>query len=99
MPEKPTKEIASNTGPLITIERLPNGFSLMKSLYRHIFIPPQVMSELLFGTQRYSDEEEYLAHHNISEFLVIENAPEPPSDIEYLETGEKYAISLALFEG
>ena len=35
--------IVSNTGPLITLEKLPDGFAFIRSLYEHILVPRQVI--------------------------------------------------------
>jgi predicted nucleic acid-binding protein len=51
MPEPSSKassrrSIVSNTEPFISRKKVTGGFSLFRSLYDQVFIPPQVLSEL-----------------------------------------------------
>lgn len=89
----PSDEIVSNTGPLITLERLPGGYDLMRRLYRRILIPPQVLAELAAGLTATMD---YLEHHHIQDLVAVEGAPDPAPQLARLDEGERYAIALAL---
>jgi len=101
----PPDEIVSNTGPLITLERLPGGYDLMRQLYRRILIPAQVLAELAAGlpTQVLAElaaglptTTNYLEYHHIQDFITIEVAPDPAPRLARLDEGERYAIALAL---
>lgn len=89
----PPDEIVSNTGPLITLERLPGGYDLMRQLYRRILIPSQVLAELAAGLPTTTN---YLEYHHIQDFITIEVAPDPAPRLARLDEGERYAIALAL---
>ena len=41
------REVVSDTGPLISLERLPDGHQWMQELYTGIVMPPSVTDELL----------------------------------------------------
>jgi predicted nucleic acid-binding protein len=85
-------EIVSNTGPLITLERLPSSYDLMRQLYRRILIPPQVLAELAAGLPTTTN---YLEYHHIQDFIAVEAAPDPAPQLARLDEGERYAIALA----
>lgn len=90
--------IVSNTGPLISFERFPDGFQLARKLYGKILIPRQVMNELY--TYQFPSAEAYLMFYGIENFIEIKDISAstdlitvPPfSD---LDEGEKWAIELA----
>ena len=85
--------IVSDTGPLISLEKLSNGYGFIRKLYQKIIVPPTVMDELTQG-----DKEVYLKTFGITDFLIIQtpkNQCEIP-DIEKLHTGEIEAINLAI---
>ena len=46
MPE-PDRVVVSDTGPFITLERLPGGFALLRQLYDRVLLPEQVLDGLL----------------------------------------------------
>ena len=51
-PEQPTHalwRIVSDTGPLISLERMTGGFPFIRRLYDRIIVPPAVLDELGFG--------------------------------------------------
>lgn len=87
------REAVSDTGPLISLEKISGGFSLLRSLFDRVLVPPQVVEELR-GDGRFGDD--YLLHHGLSGFIHIVEAPLPSSSLASLDTGERYAISLAL---
>jgi predicted nucleic acid-binding protein len=87
--------IVSNTGPFITLERLPDGFSLLWRLFDQVFIPPEVLEELAEGMT----PEQYLAAHDLEDFVVVEAVDFSDPDLEPLDLGERAAIALALEKG
>ena len=91
--------IVSDTGPLITIEKLSDGYSLLRKLYKKILIPEAVMHELAQGS--FEGTKAYLNHYEIHDLLEIEQVlPRTPlAGIEILDQGEREAIQLARSEG
>jgi predicted nucleic acid-binding protein len=89
-PSSSQRSIVSNTGPFISLEKVTGGFSLLRSLYDRVFIPPQVLSEL-------GPVQSYLKDRNIENLVIVEAVVLPEdSDLDLLDAGEQYAISLAL---
>lgn len=86
------KVIVSDTGPLISLEKLDHGFDLMRGLYKRIIIPPKVMEEISEGSNQ-----DYVKQFAIEDFIVIQKVKDIPDlpGIETLHEGEKQAISLA----
>ena len=41
------RQIVSDTGLLITLEKLPDGYQFIRKLYDTIIIPPTVLTELV----------------------------------------------------
>jgi len=95
MPEPSSKTtesriIVSNTGPFISLEKIKDGFSLIRSLYDQVFIPPQVVNEL-------DSSQDYLKKRNLEDLVIVEEVTlSDDSDLELLDLGEQYAIALAL---
>jgi predicted nucleic acid-binding protein len=87
------RDVVSDTGPLISFERIPGGFAIMRRIVRIVIIPPQVLEELQSGFPLGAD---YLTRHGIGDFIRVEPAPPPPPAVLTLDTGERYAISLAV---
>ena len=88
--------VASDTGPLISLEKLQTGYWLLKQLYTSLLIPPIVMQELMAGTDH--TPEHYCKHYQITDFLTI---IEPTTTFQHtdnitLHEGEIQAIALAL---
>ena len=49
MPQKNTlHSVVSNTGPLISLERMEGGFDFAKKLYQSIYIPETVLKEVSY---------------------------------------------------
>lgn len=88
-------DVVSDTGPLISFERIPGGFAIMRRIVRIVIIPPQVLEELQSGLPL---GDGYLAHHGIGDFIRVEPAPPPPPEVLTLDTGERYAILPLLVE-
>lgn len=90
------EEAVSDTGPLISLERLPNGHQWMQELYTRILIPPSVADELIAGG--YEDVGSYEEHFGVESLLRVSSvrgAPSPP-EIKHLHSGEREATRLAL---
>ncbi|VAX35101.1 Shikimate kinase I [hydrothermal vent metagenome] len=86
------RSIISDTGPLISLEKLNGGYSFIQQLYDKIIIPSKVLEEI---GQNFPAQ--YLSHYNIEHLIEVREVSEI-SDISGLETlheGEVQAISLA----
>lgn len=93
------RRVVSDTGPLISLEKLAGGFRFIRKLYDVVLVPPAVLDELAQG--RFESTEAYLAHYDAADLLEIKDVS--PSSIEaemdHLDEGERQAIQLALGEG
>ncbi len=90
------RDYVSDTGPLISFERIPGGFALLRRLVGGIFVPPQVIEELVAVLPLGTD---YLTHYGIGDFVRVEAAPPPPPATHGLDDGESHALSLAIARG
>ncbi|HZI74350.1 MAG TPA: hypothetical protein VFD73_10065 [Gemmatimonadales bacterium] len=91
--------IASDTGPLITLEKLGGGFRFIRLLYDKILIPRVVLEELVQG--QFLSPRAYIEHYGIADLLEVveaQEAREIPGG-ELLDAGEIKAIQLALERG
>jgi predicted nucleic acid-binding protein len=52
--------IISNTGPLITLEKLSDGYGFIRKLYDRMLIPPTVLEELFQG--QFVSAKAYIEH-------------------------------------
>ena len=43
------QQIVSNTGPLISLEKLNQGYNFIRCLYEKLIIPPAVLDEVAEG--------------------------------------------------
>lgn len=91
--------IVSDTGPLITLEKLSDGYSFIRKLYKKILIPQAVMLELAQGS--FENTLAYLNHYEVEDLFeireVLSNITLP--GLEILDRGEREAIILAQSEG
>ncbi len=89
-------KIVSNTGPIISLEKLRDGFNFIHKLYEKIILPPAVLQELSQGD--FTSPLEYLRHFKIEDLIEIKPVQNICSiyEIERLDEGEKQAISLAI---
>ena len=90
------RETVSDTGPLITLEKLGDGFRFIRLLYDKIIIPHAVLDELAQG--QFLSPQAYLEHYEIKDLLEVVEAQgdlKVPG-IEVLDTGERQAIQTAL---
>ncbi|HEV8715699.1 MAG TPA: hypothetical protein VGX03_23080 [Candidatus Binatia bacterium] len=88
--------IVSNTGPLISLEKLHQGHDFIRRLYDKVIIAPAVLEEVAVG--QFDTPEEYLQHYAISDLIevrMVSQAHELP-EAERLHEGEIQAIQLAL---
>lgn len=93
------RRIASDTGPLITLEKLSNGYRFIRLLYDKILIPRVVLEELVQG--QFLDTRAYLDHYGIADLLQvvdIQGDRDIPGDT-LLDAGEIKAIQLAMETG
>lgn len=93
------RETASDTGPLITLEKLSDGYRFIRILYDKILIPRTVLDELAQG--QFLSTRAYLEHYGIEDLLeVVETRGdlEVPG-VELLDVGEREAIQVALERG
>ena len=85
--------IVSDTGPLISLEKMERGFDFIHKLYDIILVPPAVLDEL---TEYYPSSEAYLQHYRIKNFIQVIPVQELNIlDRNHLHDGESQAISLA----
>ena len=94
----PGSEAVSDTGPLISFEKLPGGFSLLKQLLSKLYIPAEVLAELEAG----HPGADYLADHGLDGFVeVVSESSNPWGELhaERLDAGERAAIGLAIAKG
>jgi predicted nucleic acid-binding protein len=93
------RAVVSDTGPLISLEKVQGGFGFIRLLYDRIIVPPAVVDELYQG--QFLSAEAYLAHYAIADLvevaLVSAHAGLP--EIRLLDRGEREAIALALERG
>lgn len=85
--------VVSDTGPLISFEKIDGGFALLRRIVGLILVPSQVYMELSAGLP---GEASYSEHFGLSGLLRIVEAPVPPEATRGLDDGERYAIALAL---
>lgn len=88
--------VVSDTGPLISFEKIEGGFSFLRRMVGTVLIPPQVYMELTAGFQA---GRSYFDHFGIADLVRIVEAPLPPAAANGLDEGERYAIALALSQG
>jgi len=85
--------VVSDTGPFITLERLPGGFELLRQLYDRVLLPERVLEELAEGRPSGSA---YLEEFGIRDLVQVVAVPSDASGLEALDSGERAALSLAL---
>ena len=87
--------IVSDTGPLISLEKITGGYELFAKLFDRIVIPPVVLKEVSEGM---ADADEYLRKHGIEELIEIQSVSTvvQPLALEQLHRGEVEAIQLAI---
>ena len=90
------RRVASDTGPLITLEKLPDGYRFIRRLYDKILVPPAVLEEQVQG--QFSSSEAYLNHYRINDLfeVVAVQGEQELAELDLLNRGEQEAIRLAL---
>ena len=90
------QQIVSNTGPLISLEKLNQGYDFIRCLYEKLIIPPAVLDEVAEG--HFVDPQDYLHYYNIIDLIEIRSVSQTPviSEAERLHDGETQAIQLVL---
>jgi uncharacterized protein len=95
MPEPP-RTVVSNTGPFITLEKLPGGFKLLRQLYDRVLLPERVLAELTEGIPA---GEGYLKRFGIEDLVEVVEVASTDQDLAALEAGERDALALAIEKG
>ncbi len=86
--------IVSDTGPLISLEKLENGYEFIKKLYGKIVVPKIVSEELYQG--QFTNWYDYQSFYSIGDFVsIIDKKLIILPILENLDAGEKQAIQLA----
>lgn len=90
------RQIVSDTGPLISLEKLSQGYDFIRQLYDKLIIAPAVLEEVAAG--QFATPEEYLQHYGISDLIEVRTVSQPHElpEAERLHEGETQAIQLAL---
>jgi predicted nucleic acid-binding protein len=89
------RRIVSNTGPLISLEKLRQGYDFIRQLYNTIIIPPGVLDEVAEG--QFATPHAYLQHYGIEDLIVVQAVlqSEQLPEAARLHIGEAQAIQLA----
>ncbi|MBF0507792.1 MAG: hypothetical protein HQK57_02570 [Deltaproteobacteria bacterium] len=89
------RTVVSNTGPLITLETMRDGYEFIQRLYDKIIVPPEVLKEVSW---RLGDPKKYLQEHQITHLIETQEASSIIQVKEFanLHRGEIEAISLAV---
>ena len=90
------RRIISNTGPLISLEKLNHGYDFIRRLYEKVIIPPAVLDEIAQG--QFKNPDAYLRYYGIMDLIeiIVVSKRYNFSGMERLHEGEKQAIQLAL---
>jgi uncharacterized protein len=90
------RRIVSNTGPLISLEKLYRGYDFMRQLYDTIIIPASVLNEVAEGA--FAHPHAYLQHYGIVDLIEVHavSLNERFPEAARLHIGEAQAIQLAL---
>ena len=78
--------IVCDTGPLISLEKLANGYSFISQMYEKLVIPEEVLDEVTYG---YSNSSVYIKHFAIENLL----------DIRSISATEELPLQFRLHEG
>jgi predicted nucleic acid-binding protein len=90
------RRIVSNTGPLISLEKLQQGYAFIRQLYDTIIIPVGVLNEVAEG--QFATPHAYLQYYGIVDLIevqVVSRSEQLPGAAR-LHVGEAQAIQLAL---
>lgn len=94
----PVKRVVSDTGPIISLEKLTGGFQFICKLYDEVIIPTAVLEELAHG--EFESGEAYLSHYHAADILTIKRVSsfDLQTETSHLDEGERQAIQLAFNE-
>jgi predicted nucleic acid-binding protein len=89
------RRIVSNTGPLISLEKLHRGYDFIRQLYDTIIIPPGVLDEVAEG--QFATPHAYVQHYGIVDLIEVHavSRSEQLPEVVRLHIGEAQAIQLA----
>jgi hypothetical protein len=89
------RQVVSDTGPLISLEKLSQGYDFIRQLYDKLIISPVVLEEAAAG--QFATPSEYLQHYGISDLIEVRTVSRPHElpEAERLPDGETHAIQLA----
>lgn len=91
----PGRRIVSDTSPLISLEKIDEGYAFIRQLYDIVLVPSAVLRELAAGP--FDNEEAYLSHFGIADLLQVEEPEDSDrNDMDHLDPGEREAIALAV---
>jgi predicted nucleic acid-binding protein len=86
--------IISDTGPLISLEKLENGYQFIQKLYDKIVIAQVVIEELYQG--EFANWNDYKNYYNVNDCLtIVEEELLILEVLKDLDKGEQQAIQLA----
>ena len=90
------RRIVSNTGPLISLEKLHRGYDFIRRLYDKIIVPSTVLTEVAQG--QFATPQAYLRHYAIIDLIEVRSTTRRfiLPEVERLHEGEVQAIQLAL---
>jgi predicted nucleic acid-binding protein len=90
------RRIVSNTGPLISLEKVNRGYDFIRRLYEKLVIPPAVLAEVT--EEQFEDPHAYLQHYGIPDLIEVRAVTQRPGlpEVERLHEGEIQAIQLVL---
>ena len=63
------RRIVSNTGPLISLEKLRQGYDFIRQLYDMLIIPPGVLDEVAAG--QLATPQAYLQHYRVAQGMGL----------------------------
>ncbi|KJR43934.1 hypothetical protein MCHI_000161 [Candidatus Magnetoovum chiemensis] len=88
--------IVCDTGPLISLEKIKDGYNFIRKLYKKILLPYKVLEEV--SQSVFSIPQEYINAYNIQDLIEVRNPSKSMqlSNIEQLHIAEAQAIALAL---
>ncbi|MBF0475464.1 MAG: hypothetical protein HQK59_06450 [Deltaproteobacteria bacterium] len=91
MNENSARIVVSDTGALISLEKITGGYDFIRKLYDVILVPPAVMEDL---AENYDSPGHYLRYYRISDLITVKST-ELITIEKKLDKGEIEAISLA----
>ena len=88
--------IVSNTGPLISLEKMNRGHAFIRQLYHTVIVPPSVLDEV--AADAFETQQAYLQYYDIADLIEVRAVTQSVTlpELERLHQGEIEAIQLAL---